>query len=494
MAKSQPLLKIGHYEIGKTIGEGTFGKVKIGTHDKTGHQVAIKILNKNKINTHKMTAKVVREIQIMKMFIHPHVTRLLEVIQANTDIFMIMEYIPGGELFDYITKNEISEIQARKFFQQLISGVHYCHQRRVVHRDLKPENLLLNENLELKIADFGLSKIMEDGEFLATSCGSPYYASPEVVSGTIYVGPEIDVWSCGVILFALLTKKLPFNDKRTSILFQKIRKAEYIIPPFVSSSAADLISKMLNPDPIKRITISQIMEHSWFSEEIPNYILEWKSYGEILTRIEKPDPEILKLLCIYLNSNEKTALKLLKSGQNQEYILFYKLIYEKKLEEKKNENNDNKNKNENENETKSNQEEFNLKDIYSIPTILKKNQRESQSKRGVIHDKQWNLGVVLRESPEKIMSEVYRVMKLCKLEWFIENDFRLRCRISKTENDFQNSNKQIPDIEIQICLFSLVKNEKKFVLDFRKIRGEIFWFFHVCSFMINSLEIEKFLQ
>lgn len=194
-------------------------------HIRTGVKVAIKILNRTKIKNLKMDEKIRREIQNMKLFRHPHIIKLYEVIETTTDIFMVMEYVTGGELFEYIVKNgKLLEDESRRLFQQMISGVDYCHHHMVVHRDLKPENLLLDPiNKCIKIADFGLSNMMQDGDFLKTSCGSPNYAAPEVISGKLYAGPEVDVWSCGVILYAFLCAKLPFDDESIPMLFKKIR-------------------------------------------------------------------------------------------------------------------------------------------------------------------------------------------------------------------------------------------------------------------------------
>eukprot|EP00041_Stephanoeca_diplocostata_P017942 m.371559 g.371559 ORF g.371559 m.371559 type:complete len:303 (+) comp20867_c0_seq7:275-1183(+) len=201
--------KIGQYRLGETLGAGSFGKVKRAEHVITGHVVAVKILNREQVKNLDMVGKIKREIQILKLFQHPHIIKLYQVISSPTDIFMMMEYVSGGELFEYILKHgKLEEQDARKFFQQIISGVDYCHRHMVVHRDLKPENLLLDSKNNVKIADFGLSNIMTDGHFLKTSCGSPNYAAPEVISGLLYAGPEVDVWSCGVILYVLLCGKV----------------------------------------------------------------------------------------------------------------------------------------------------------------------------------------------------------------------------------------------------------------------------------------------
>uniref|UniRef100_A0A4W4H541 non-specific serine/threonine protein kinase n=1 Tax=Electrophorus electricus TaxID=8005 RepID=A0A4W4H541_ELEEL len=177
-------VKIGHYILGDTLGVGTFGKVKIGEHQLTGHKVAVKILNRQKIRSLDVVGKIKREIQNLKLFRHPHIIKLYQVISTPTDFFMVMEYVSGGELFDYICKNG-RDSEARRLFQQIISAVDYCHRHMVVHRDLKPENVLLDGSMNAKIADFGLSNMMSDGEFLRTSCGSPNYAAPEVISGSL---------------------------------------------------------------------------------------------------------------------------------------------------------------------------------------------------------------------------------------------------------------------------------------------------------------------
>jgi len=220
-----------------------------------------------------MHEKVKREINILQFLKHPHVIRLYELMDTPSDIFMVMEYVPGGELFDHIVhKLRLREDEARRFFQQILAGVEYCHQCMVTHRDLKPENLLLDSNLHVKIADFGLSNTMRDGEFLKTSCGSPNYASPEVVSGKAYAGPEVDVWSCGVVLYALLCGSLPFDDENVPNLFRKIKQGRFQLPGHLSSDAKDLIVQMLVVDPTRRITFAQIRKHTWFQKDLPDYL------------------------------------------------------------------------------------------------------------------------------------------------------------------------------------------------------------------------------
>ena len=261
----------------------------------TGHKVAVKILNKAKIKRLGMEEKAQREIYVLSLCTHPHIIRVYEVIDTPTDIFLVNEYVSGGLLFDYIVlKRRLSADEARNFFHQIISGVEYCHFQKIVHRDLKPEHLLLDANLNIKIAAFGSSTKMRDGEFLRTSCGSPHYAAPEIISGHLYAGPEVDVWSCGVTLYALLCGSLPFDDESIPNLFKKIKSGMYSLPTHLSQLAKNLILRMLEVDPITRITIPEIRLHPWFQHKLPPYLRHPPEYTEKLLDREVID-EVLKL-------------------------------------------------------------------------------------------------------------------------------------------------------------------------------------------------------
>ncbi|GMK57787.1 hypothetical protein CspeluHIS016_0406210 [Cutaneotrichosporon spelunceum] len=263
--RSRPKPRIGQYIIERTLGTGSFGKVKLATHAITGHQVALKLINRSKITTPDMNARVKREIQYLKVY---------EVITTPTDVIMVMEYA-GEELFNYIVakgKGGMDENEARRFFQQMISAIEYCHRHHIVHRDLKPENLFLDSHNNIKIGDFGLSNLMTDGDFLKTSCGSPNYAAPEVISGKLYSGPEIDVWSAGVIMYVLLCGKLPFDDDHIPSLFKKIESGRYTMPTHVSKEAQHVLQRMLVVDPVKRATIAEIRKMPFFTEHLPHYL------------------------------------------------------------------------------------------------------------------------------------------------------------------------------------------------------------------------------
>ncbi|KAH8963954.1 hypothetical protein BDL97_04G038100 [Sphagnum fallax] len=277
-----------NYRLGKTMGFGAFSKVKSATHSLTGQKVAIKIMNRHKMKD--MEEKVRRELKVMQVVMHPHIVRLYEIIETHSDIYVVMEYVESGDLFDYIVLNgRLPEDEARHFFQQIIAGVEYCHRNRVVHRDLKPENLLLDaKRRSVKIADFGLSNIMHDGQFLKTSCGSPNYAAPEVIQRRYYAGPEVDVWSCGVILYAMLCGILPFDDENISSLYQKITDGIYTLPCHLSMQARDLITRILKTDPLRRITISEIRCHPWFQVHLPLYLaVPPPEYAQQLKRIDE---------------------------------------------------------------------------------------------------------------------------------------------------------------------------------------------------------------
>lgn len=253
------------YKIIKDLGKGTFGQVKLAIHNISKEKVAIKILEKDQIKDEGDRERVAREIHILKIIRHPNITQLYEIFEDDEKLFLVMEISSNGELFDYIVKKErIKELEACKFFQQLIDGIEYIHKLNIVHRDLKPENLLLDENMNIKIIDFGLSNLYLGNKLLKTACGSPCYAAPEMIAGKAYHGLKVDIWSSGVILFALLCGYLPFDDNDTQKLYRKIMRGEFNIPSFVSPSAKDLIKKILNTNPNKRYKIQDIKNHDWF--------------------------------------------------------------------------------------------------------------------------------------------------------------------------------------------------------------------------------------
>ncbi|KAK4686621.1 serine/threonine-protein kinase HSL1, negative regulator of Swe1 kinase, partial [Tremellales sp. Uapishka_1] len=272
---------IGPWRIGRTIGKGASGRVKIAKHCKTGQYAAIKIVPKHSLlmssrmsvseagaKHDKAVLGIEREIVIMKLIDHPNVMSLYDVWETPKELYLVLEYVEGGELFDYlVSQGRLPPDEASRYFQQIIHGVDYCHRFNICHRDLKPENLLLDAEKNIKIADFGMAALEPTDRLLETSCGSPHYASPEIVAGMSYHGAASDIWSCGVILFALLTGRLPFDDENIRVLLQKVKNGRYSMPADLPADAKDLIMRMLVTDPEKRISMAEIVKHAFFQRK-----------------------------------------------------------------------------------------------------------------------------------------------------------------------------------------------------------------------------------
>ncbi|KAK3024379.1 hypothetical protein RJ639_043283 [Escallonia herrerae] len=255
------------YELGRLLGQGTFAKVHYARSIKTGQGVAIKVIDKEKVLRVGLIDQIKREISTMRLVRHPNIIHLYEVMATKTKIYFVMEFAKGGELFNKVSNGRLKEDVARRFFHQLINAVDFCHSRGVYHRDLKPENLLLDENENLKVSDFGLSALAEskrqDG-LLHTTCGTPAYVAPEVINRKGYDGAKADIWSCGVILYVLLAGYLPFHDSNLMEMYRKIGKAEFKCPNWFPPDARRLLVRILDPNPNTRISITKIWGNSWF--------------------------------------------------------------------------------------------------------------------------------------------------------------------------------------------------------------------------------------
>uniref|UniRef100_A0A452H7H3 5'-AMP-activated protein kinase catalytic subunit alpha-1 n=3 Tax=Gopherus TaxID=38771 RepID=A0A452H7H3_9SAUR len=460
-------VKIGHYILGDTLGVGTFGKVKVGKHELTGHKVAVKILNRQKIRSLDVVGKIRREIQNLKLFRHPHIIKLYQVISTPSDIFMVMEYVSGGELFDYICKNgRLDEKESRRLFQQILSGVDYCHRHMVVHRDLKPENVLLDAHMNAKIADFGLSNMMSDGEFLRTSCGSPNYAAPEVISGRLYAGPEVDIWSSGVILYALLCGTLPFDDDHVPTLFKKICDGIFYTPQYLNPSVISLLKHMLQVDPMKRATIRDIREHEWFKQDLPKYLFpEDPSYSSNMI-----DDEALKEVCEKFECTEEEVLSCLYNRNHQDplAVAYHLIIDNRRIM----------------NEAKdfylatSPPDSF-LDDHHlsrphpeRVPFLVAEAPRPrhtldelnpQKSKHQGVRRAKWHLGIRSQSRPNDIMAEVCRAIKQLDYEWKVVNPYYLRVRRKNP----------VTSIYSKMSLQLYQVDSRTYLLDFRSIDDEI---------------------
>ncbi|XP_063764166.1 MAP/microtubule affinity-regulating kinase 3a isoform X11 [Eleginops maclovinus] len=256
---------VGNYRLLKTIGKGNFAKVKLARHILTGREVAIKIIDKTQLNPNSLQ-KLFREVRIMKILNHPNIVKLFEVIETERTLYLVMEYASGGEVFDYLVAHgRMKEKEARAKFRQIVSAVQYCHQKHIVHRDLKAENLLLDADMNIKIADFGFSNEFTMGNKLDTFCGSPPYAAPELFQGKKYDGPEVDVWSLGVILYTLVSGSLPFDGQNLKELRERVLRGKYRIPFYMSTDCENLLKRFLVLNPTKRGTLEQIMKDRWIN-------------------------------------------------------------------------------------------------------------------------------------------------------------------------------------------------------------------------------------
>eukprot|EP01103_Thecamoeba_quadrilineata_P008131 TRINITY_DN17908_c0_g1_i1.p1 TRINITY_DN17908_c0_g1~~TRINITY_DN17908_c0_g1_i1.p1 ORF type:complete len:887 (+),score=156.99 TRINITY_DN17908_c0_g1_i1:106-2766(+) len=330
---------IGNYDVGKTIGKGQFGKVKIAHHILTGEEVAIKIIDKNKLD--EASVKLVRrEISIMKLLNHKNIIQLYEVLEADSAFYLIMEHACGGQISETLLKGRLDENKAAFFFSQIVEALQYCHKHRVVHRDLKIENLLFDSDHNIKIIDFGLSNMISPGEKLNTFCGSPNYAAPELILKQEYFGPEVDIWSLGVVLYVFVCGRLPFNESDFFKLYAKILKSDYVLPGYISPDCRSLLERMLVVDPLTRATLDEIISHQWLASRqdslaspLPLSLGEPTSPTWTPSNAEEIDEEVLRFMETLGFMREEVTEALLKNSYNAAtatYLLLTKKIGKEK--------------------------------------------------------------------------------------------------------------------------------------------------------------------
>ncbi|XP_075886653.1 maternal embryonic leucine zipper kinase [Nelusetta ayraudi] len=315
-----------YYKVYETIGSGGFAKVKLGRHILTGEKVAIKIINKRELGEDLPRVKL--EIEALKSLSHQHICRLYHVIETSTQIFMVLEYCIGGELFDYIiAKDRLSEEETRVFFRQIVSAMAYVHSQGYAHRDLKPENLLIDEDHNLKLIDFGLCAKPKGGLSyeLMTCCGSPAYAAPELIQGKAYIGSEADVWSMGVLLFALLCGYLPFDDENCVVLYRKITRGHYENPRWLSPGSVLLLNQMMQVDPKRRLAVRQLLNHPWVLKDY-NSPVEWHS-RQPLGHI---DEDCITEMAVSMKRSRQSTTALVKEWRYDQTTATYLLLLLKK--------------------------------------------------------------------------------------------------------------------------------------------------------------------
>ncbi len=414
------------------------------------------------MKTNGLEEKVKREIKFSKYFRHPNIIRLYEVLETNSEIILIMEYAQGGELYDIVRKGTLNENDARKIFQQIIFGLEYLHTHQVAHRDLKPENILLDEDNNVKIADFGLSNIMRDGIFLYSSCGSPNYAAPELINGKFYNGASIDIWSCGVILYALLTGQLPFNEERIPKLYQMIRECKYSFPPNVPDQAKDLIFRMLQADPMNRITISEIKQHRWFNNNISmyQYINNAKYLYGNLIEVDEEIINYMKTLDVNFEGYDDQKIRSsIIARDRKEFCIIYELLEVNKAKKISVENKE---------KLKSN---FFLKKddqhFFKRPVLDKKTEgtlsklKDKFRKKTCLStetllnsDERWRIGIICKNDCYYITTEILKCLERNGYEWkIISSSYKIKCRRKKTEQK-ENSNKY-SSLNVLIQIFSV---------------------------------------
>ncbi|XP_036598996.1 serine/threonine-protein kinase SIK2 isoform X1 [Trichosurus vulpecula] len=320
-------VRVGFYDIEGTLGKGNFAVVKLGRHRITKTEVAIKIIDKSQLDAVNLE-KIYREVQIMKMLDHPHIIKLYQVMETKSMLYLVTEYAKNGEIFDYLANHgRLNESEARRKFWQILSAVDYCHSRKIVHRDLKAENLLLDNNMNIKIADFGFGNFFKSGEPLATWCGSPPYAAPEVFEGQQYEGPQLDIWSMGVVLYVLVCGALPFDGPTLPILRQRVLEGRFRIPYFMSEECEHLIRRMLVLDPSKRLTIAQIKEHKWMLVEVPvQRPVLYPQEQENEPSLGEYNEQVLRLMHSLGIDQQKTMESLQNKSYNHFAAIYYLLV------------------------------------------------------------------------------------------------------------------------------------------------------------------------
>lgn len=417
---------------------------------------------------------------------------------------MVMEYISKGELSDLIDKRGgLNESEARFYIQQILSGIEYCHKNKVSHRDIKLENLLLDDNMNIKIVDFGLSNIMQPGSFLKTLCGSPNYAAPEVISGIKYSGSEVDVWSTGVVLYTILTGYLPFDDTSTCALFNKIRTAKYILPNYLSPEVKDLIQRMLNPDPIARITVEQIKAHPWYNVDIPPH-LKWKeallfldlealaqgmsfSANQAYKKIDDEVYNRVKSLETFSGASidDEEYRKKIKDHSMDSFCVSYEILLDSKLKERR---------------------KAIKNSTIPMPFFVKQTKRTKKARPQASpnlklvnkyeHPTNWVYGFRFPEGGAVLLNKLKTVLRTNGFEWKSENVFHLRVRTVHWNKEIvpliieKGKLKQVDYGRHLKFELHIHKSGSSYVMDVKLLEGQAIGFLGTCAKLYNSLEVE----
>ena len=461
--------KIGDYLLLSTIGRGTFSKVKLGLHIPTKQRVAIKILDKEKINDEADIERIRREIHILQIVKHPNIVQLYETLTSDNNIYIIMEYIEGKDLFQYIySVHHLTEFKSSQLFRQLISCLEYIHKLGIVHRDIKPENILLNKNKKiLKLVDFGLSNTYEKDELVRTACGSPCYAAPEMISGKDYEGFYSDLWSCGVVLYCMLVGRLPFDDEDIKKLYHNIKMANYVMPNFLSHYAQDILRKILVTNPKKRIKLEELKRHPFLL--LSEKAIMYKGINNFNNGYIQVDYDIVQKIKEKYFSNDEDCnincdiiVENIKNNLHNKITTIYYLLLKEKNEKNsddynyfknkdKNKNNENNSTNNNYNDNKDNKSDLNSDKITLDLTTNKNRDNNDNNYNNVMNNEQKN-----EKSPSFAkMTEKTEKIKNSEIN-SEENEnekFRFTKKIENNSNN-QNNEKRFNIRNIKKILFN----------------------------------------
>ncbi|OMJ80433.1 hypothetical protein SteCoe_19338 [Stentor coeruleus] len=380
------------------------------------------------------------------MFSHPNIIKLFEYIKTDKVHYLVLEYVSGGELYSLLEKKgKLPECEARKYFYQVLKAIDYLHSQRISHRDIKPENILLDEHKNIKLADFGLSNLMRDGEFLSTACGSANYAAPEVITGSKYCGTEVDVWSLGILLYALLTGTLPFDDISMPALISNIKSAKFIIPHYITPNASDLLKKLIIVNQSHRLTIPQIFKHAWISEAFPihirnkqkPYIIDENIFRDVLKYPKFAD----------LKNYDDLRRNILARNNFDIFTVTYEMMLYAKM-----------------NETCWEKDE--MKTLFTISDV--------GDKRKDYRPNDWKYGFILDESPDEIMMNLLLMLKEMNGKWVFMGPYNIKAILKGANKKFH--------VKTVIRLYSVrfIKEDNVYFLDFKLEKGNFLRFLDVC--------------
>ena len=484
---------LSDYEIKETIGKGTFSIVKLGINKITNEKVAIKILKKKKMQKNKDKLRLEREINILKRLHHINLIKIHKISEESDNYFIVMEYCENGELFNYIVAHErLSEEETAYFFYQLINGLDYIHHKNIVHRDLKPENLLLSQGNILKIVDFGLSNYYyPEEQLLSTPCGSPCYASPEMVCGNKYNGFKIDVWSCGIIIFAMICGYLPFEDPNNEILFKKIMKCKVDYPEYLSEEVLDILNKIIVIDPNKRINIEQIRQHPFYLRGKNEFKKKHKDLIEQVELIENNDSEdnnieddiVFNHDNFYdsgLNIKKSKSSNLLKEFDNKNDVHLFQ--FKKQLQKFKLDKN--LIKKDNVNNSVKHKETINIKNKDKLKEALMNKFKMNNGLNKVLSNK-----IRLKETNEKINNSLKNIEK--NIFERIDNKENINSEIynSNALNDLSSFNTPLSD-DLRMKYSEINSLEKKIFYSNSKNKVNL----NILNQLLNKEKLEKYFD